>query len=68
VLGALAWTAPAWVGNGSFCSQDNVQYTVGWLHGAKTTHGLDFSFIGLRDDMPVRVAVENVIMNEDNEN
>ena len=52
-LGALAWTAPSWVGNGTYCSWDNVYYTVRWLQGARDIHGLKFDFIGLYNERTV---------------
>ncbi len=29
-----------WIGNGSYFSQDNIDYHIKWLQGAKTVYGL----------------------------
>jgi Glycosyl hydrolase family 59 len=39
-LYALSWGVPGWIGNGSFFSQDNIDYHVKWLVGAKQVYGL----------------------------
>jgi hypothetical protein len=58
-LGALAWTAPKWVGGDatwgadSFCDEKNVKYTVDWLLLARSEYGLEFDFIGLWNERPV---------------
>ena len=38
-----AWSAPAWVGNGQFWSQDMADYYVKWIKGAKAEHGIDMT-------------------------
>ena len=53
ILGALAWTAPHWIGDGNYCSQDNVNYTVTWLIGARDIHKVNVSFIGAWNERPV---------------
>jgi len=46
-LVALEWTAPGWIGGGSnFWSQDNVDYIVKWITGAKTDHNLNIDYVG----------------------
>jgi len=42
---ALSWGAPGWIGNGSFYSQDMIDYLVTWLGCAKQ-HGLSISYLG----------------------
>ncbi|WP_410812747.1 ricin-type beta-trefoil lectin domain protein [Micromonospora sp. 067-2] len=42
----LAWGAPGWVGNGSFWTQDMVDYYLSWLDCAKNTHGLTIDYLG----------------------
>ncbi|MGF1428105.1 RICIN domain-containing protein [Kitasatospora sp. LaBMicrA B282] len=44
-LYALSWGAPGWIGNGSFWSQDMVDYLVSWLGCAKQ-HGLTIDYLG----------------------
>ncbi|GAA0685635.1 ricin-type beta-trefoil lectin domain protein [Kitasatospora atroaurantiaca] len=41
----LSWGAPGWIGNGSFYSQDMIDYLVSWLGCAKQ-HGLSISYLG----------------------
>lgn len=45
VLAGLEWGAPGWMTEG-FWSQDNVDYIIKWLDGAKDVHGLDIDFAG----------------------
>jgi hypothetical protein len=47
LLDALEWGAPAWIGNGYFHSQDNADYIVKFLQGAKKVHGLDLQYVGI---------------------
>ncbi len=44
-LAALPWTAPGWIGNGNFWSQDMINYDIEWLKCARG-HGLNISYIG----------------------
>ena len=44
-LYALPWTAPGWIGNHSFWTQDMIDYDISWLNCAKG-HGLTISYIG----------------------
>jgi hypothetical protein len=44
-FGALAWGAPGWIGNGTFWSQDMIDYLVAWLDCAKS-HGLTIHDLG----------------------
>lgn len=46
-LEALEWGAPAWIGNGYFFSQDNADYIVNFLRGARRVHGLDIQYVGV---------------------
>ncbi|WP_426505211.1 RICIN domain-containing protein [Dactylosporangium sp. McL0621] len=45
-LYALAWGAPGWIGNGSFWSDDMINYYISFLDCAKNSHGLTFDYIG----------------------
>ena len=46
-LAALEWVAPGWIGNGlNFWSQDNIDYIVKWIQGAKVHHGLTIDYVG----------------------
>jgi galactosylceramidase len=50
VLDSAAWSAPAWLGNGNFWSQDTADYLSKWIMGAKSAHGLDINYIGCRNE------------------
>ena len=50
VLDATAWSAPGWVGNGNFWSQDTADYLSKWIMGAKSAHGLDIDYVGCRNE------------------
>jgi Glycosyl hydrolase family 59/F5/8 type C domain/Galactocerebrosidase, C-terminal lectin domain len=56
VLDCLAWGAPAWIGNGTFYSQDMADYVVKFIKGAKQFHGLDINFTGIWNEKPYDVA------------
>lgn len=49
-LDGTAWSAPYWVGNGNFWSQDAADYYVLWLHGLREVHGLEMDAIGCRNE------------------
>ncbi len=49
-LDATAWSAPAWVGNGNFWSQDAADYYVKWLQGLRKVYGLELDAIGCRNE------------------
>ena len=49
-LDATAWSAPAWVGNGNFWSQDTADYLSKWILGAKSAHGVDIDYVGCRNE------------------
>ena len=49
-LDGTAWSAPHWVGNGNFWSQDAADYYVKWLEGLRDVYGLKFSAIGCRNE------------------
>jgi glycosyl hydrolase family 59/glycosyl hydrolase family 59 (putative galactocerebrosidase) len=46
VLSALEWSVPGWVGDGDYFSQDNLDYIVDFLKGARQQHGLTIDYVG----------------------
>ena len=44
-LYGLAWAAPGWIGNGSFWSEDTIQYLMTWM-GCARSHGLTIDYLG----------------------
>lgn len=52
-LDASAWSAPGWVGNGNFWSQDAADYYVTWLKGLRDVYGLELNAIGCRNEKGV---------------
>ena len=52
-LDATAWSAPGWVGNGKFWSQDAADYYVKWLQGLRTVYGMELDAIGCRNEKGV---------------
>ena len=52
-LDGTAWSAPGWVGNGNFWSQDAADYYVKWLQGLRKVYGLEFDAIGCRNEKGV---------------
>src|SRR6185312_3553798 len=49
-LDANGWSAPRWVGNNHFWSQDMCDYYVKWIKGLKNAHGLTLDAIGCRNE------------------
>ena len=49
-LDGTAWSAPGWIGNGNFWSQDAADYYVKWLQGLRQVYGLEFDAIGCRNE------------------
>jgi len=52
-LTGMAWSAPGWIGNGNFWSQDAADYYAKWLTGLKRVYGLEFNAIGMRNEKGV---------------
>jgi len=46
ILSALPWGAPAWIGNGTYYSQDMADYIVKFIKGAKEHHDLNIEYVG----------------------
>ncbi len=49
-LDGTAWSAPGWLGNGEFWSQDTADYYVKWLQGLRKVYGLEFDALGCRNE------------------
>ena len=52
-LDATAWSAPGWIGNGTFFCQDAADYYVSWLKGLRNVYGLQLDAIGCRNEKGV---------------
>ena len=52
-LDGTAWSAPGWIGNGKFWSQDAADYCVKWLQGLRNVYGLEFDALGCRNEKGV---------------
>ena len=52
-LDGAAWSAPSWIGNGNFWSQDAADYYVKWLQGLRSVYGLEFDALGCRNEKGV---------------
>lgn len=52
-LDGTAWSAPGWIGDGKFWSQDAADYYVTWLQGLRDVYGLEFAAIGCRNEKGV---------------
>ena len=48
----LSWAVPAWVGNGSFYSDDNVAYQVQWVSCMMNETGFPVDYLGLWNEKP----------------
>lgn len=49
-LDATAWSAPGWIGNGDFWTQDGADYYIKWLQGLRDVYGLQLDAIGCRNE------------------
>lgn len=49
-LDGTAWSAPGWVGQGVFFSQDAADYYVSFLKGLRDVYGLEFTALGCRNE------------------
>ena len=47
IFDALQWGAPAWIGNGNFYSQDNIDFLIRFIESSKKFHGIDIHYIGI---------------------
>jgi len=47
LLDALQWGAPAWIGDGTFYSQDNADYVAAFVEGARAYHRLRVDYVGI---------------------
>jgi galactosylceramidase len=57
ILDALQWGAPAWIGQGRtnnarFYSQDNADFIVAFLKGARRYHGVEINYCGIWNETP----------------
>jgi galactosylceramidase len=52
-LDANAWSAPRWIGNNQFWSQDMCNYYANWIKGMKNVHGITLDAIGCRNEKGV---------------
>ena len=46
-LDCLEWGAPGWIGDGKFYSQDNFDYIIAFIKGAKQYHNLKIDYTGI---------------------
>ncbi|MEO6014767.1 MAG: hypothetical protein ABIQ30_14420 [Devosia sp.] len=60
-LDAVAWSAPGWVGDGEFWSQDTADYYVTWLEGLRDKYGLDLDAIGCRNEKGVSFEFARIL-------
>ncbi|PTY04310.1 galactosylceramidase [Opitutaceae bacterium EW11] len=49
-LDGTAWSAPGWIGDGEFWSQDAADYYAAWLEGLRDVYGLELNAIGCRNE------------------
>jgi galactosylceramidase len=50
ILEGLQWGAPGWIGNGTFYSNDNIEFVCAWVEGAKKYWNLDINYVGVRNE------------------
>ena len=52
-IDAAAWSAPGWLGNGEFWSQDTADYYVQWVEGLRREYGIKLDALGCRNEKGV---------------
>jgi len=67
-LDAVAWSAPGWLGDGSFWSQDTADYYIKWLQGLRSVYGLEFDAIGCRNEKGVSAEFAKILRSTLNAN
>lgn len=50
VLGALAWGAPGWIGDGNYFTRDGAEYLLSFVRGAREVHGLEIQYLGILNE------------------
>lgn len=60
-LDATAWSAPGWVGDGHFWTQDAADYYISWLRGLREVHGLELDAIGCRNEKGVDIGFAKLL-------
>ena len=55
-LDTLCWGAPAWIGGGTYYSQDMADYIADFLSGAQRVHGLDIAYTGIWNERAYDIA------------
>lgn len=54
ILDGLEWGAPGWIGRGTFFSQDNADYIVKFIQGARKYHDLTLNYVGIWNETPYK--------------
>lgn len=67
-LDCLEWGAPAWIGHGTFYSQDNINYIISFVKGAKKYYGLTIDYTGIRNERMYNVNYIKALRKSLNEN
>ena len=49
---SLSWGRPGWVGNGSFLTQEGIDYQMRYLQGVRATYGHSFDLTGIHNERP----------------
>lgn len=50
MLDCLEWGLPGWVGNHQFYSDDNINYIISFINGAKEYHDLAINYTGIHNE------------------
>lgn len=50
---ALSWGVPEWIGNGSYYSDENLQYHIDWMNCAKNAYSVGIDYIGVWNERSV---------------
>ena len=67
-LTATPWSAPGWIGNGNFWSQDAANYDLKWLQGLRNVYAIEVNSIGVRNEKGVSFELARMLRNTLNAN
>src|SRR5690349_9498056 len=67
-FGALAWGAPGWIGGGVYYSQDNIDYIINFIKGARSRYGITIGDIGIWNESSYDIGwiinLKNALLSE----
>jgi hypothetical protein len=57
----LSWAVPAWIGNGTYYSTDNIAYQTSWVSCIQDQSGFPVDYLGLWNEKPQPTSTDYVV-------